>query len=123
MKKIIVTITLLLIYLPANAMISRLKNGVTYCVGEHGGNLIIDWKKNTITFVLGGFPDLIFKIVKEANSNNSDIVITARNYVSDSEYNEFKIFSTPSGDYFRGWDHHTKEYNYKSAHLLCWGES
>lgn len=110
---------------PANAKINRIKNGITYCIGEYSGDYIIDWKKNTITRVLGG--ESIYKIVKEANSNIYRSIITARYMPSDLNINnkgyyEFKMFSSQSKDYVRFMNRDTKTYNREFIDLFCWDE-
>jgi hypothetical protein len=120
MKSIIVVICLVA-SISANAAISRISNGMTYCVSEYGGNLIIDWKKDTVTLVFAGSDT--YKIIKEAiDKKNSGAILTARKYFDKDTYLEFKIFSTSSGDYCRVWDKDTKEYQYRPTRLSCWNE-
>lgn len=120
MKKIIMLICLMG-SISVNATINRLSNGVTYCISQYGGNFKVDWKHNIIILTLAGSDT--YKIIKEAkDSKNKGIVLTARKYFWKDKYIEFKIYSSPSGDFFRAQDKDTKEYPYHTATLSCWDE-
>ena len=119
MKKIVVFV-FLVAHFNVNASISRLSDGITYCTNQYPGNFIIDWKRNLIILKLAGSDT--YKIIKEVkNRRNKELVITARKYYGN-EYLEFKLFSSPKGDFFRAWDKDTKLYPYKAEKLTCWEE-
>ncbi|HHF7346535.1 TPA: hypothetical protein ACPSKB_002978 [Legionella feeleii] len=118
--KNIILLIFLLTSITVNATISRLSGGFTLCVGEYGGNFKIDWKHNVIILTLAGSDT--FKIIKETkDSQNNELILTATKYTGD-EYLEFKIFSSPSGNFYRALNKDTKEYPYKAAKLSCWNE-
>ncbi|MFA6301690.1 MAG: hypothetical protein WC627_00970 [Legionella sp.] len=122
MKKIIILLLILINFSVNATTISRLPNGFTYCVSEFGGNFKIDWKHNIITLTLAGSDK--YQIVHEVKDNlNNGLILTARMHLNGNDYLEFKIFSYPSGNYFRALDSSTKEYPYKPARLTCWNET
>lgn len=122
MKKLLLIVPLVILSTSLNAAILHLKNGVTYCVSEFGGNLVINWKNNTIDLNLAGSDR--YKIIKENTDLSDDShIITARDYFfGGSEYNEIKLFTSPIGDYYRYLDNKTSQYSYNAAKLKCWNE-
>lgn len=123
MKKVLAILPLIFLTTSLNAAIFHLKNGVTYCTSEFDGNFVINWKNNSIDLNLAGSDR--YKIVKESTDPaDGSYIITARDYFfGGSEYTEIKLFSTPSGDYYRFLNSHKNQYSYNPAKLKCWNEN
>lgn len=120
MKKSI-AITLLFMTVSVSAKNITLPEGITYCSSEYVGNFEINWKSNTITLNLGGSDK--YNIVKKAiDTQKSAIILTASNDFPLPERQEFKVFLSPSINYFRIKDRDTGLYEYQTAKLSCWNE-
>lgn len=114
-------IALLFITVSVSAKKITLPEGITYCSSEYAGNLEINWNSETITLNLAGSEK--YKIIKKAiDTQRSAMILTARNNFPPGERQEFKVFLSPSVNYFRIKNRGTGLYEYHSAKLACWNE-